>query len=501
MTPRPLQPAALAVALVAVACHRSTPSPSPDRPAGAAPSSSTLAASEPASTTIGAAKAPPTGPWTHGFAAFRGTVGAPGATAEVRLALERRGTTLEALYRAGDHGEPGESVKAVALHGEMKDTSRFVLEELVGVEGKGAIVEGRIVGEDRVEGTWKAREGDAPLPFAAARFAPLGAAGERFDASYEGRLGAASRIRAELYRAAEELRGSYRYGHSQRDLLLEGAVSEPDGSFALRETGDKGAVTGRIEGIFLGRDLALGRWSSRTNARTFPIHLQTAGRYAAVALEGGARVIADDILALSHCSGQDNGVFPRVINLAPPAAEAALNGALRDAAREHLVTIKDCEAAREEGVAPWTDLGYAVTPTRRGGFALQLDWFVNGGARGNHGRTCLVADTAAGKLVDLRTLLTAEARKKLGALLGEATLKFYGKTELSGVPLAADDVEVARAAVCAIPGALLLQLEPRPPGAGHNWDHVEVELPAKEARPLFEKSDLVTGLFEERPAP
>ncbi len=256
---------------------------------------------------------------------------------------------------------------------------------------------------------------------------------------------------------------------------------------------------GGFEGIFLGPELALARWSSRTNTRTFPIYLKGAGRYAAVTLEGGARVVADDILALSHCSGQDNGVFPRVVDLVPPAAEATLNGALRDAAREHLVSVADCEAARDEGVAPWTDLGYAVTPTRKGGFALQLDWFIKrGGATGAHGRTCVVADMARGTLVDLRTLLTAEGRQKLGSLLAAATLKFYDAADLARVPLAAEEVEVNRAAVCATPGGLLLQLEPRPAGPGHNWDHVEVELTAREARPLFEANPITDALFEER---
>ncbi len=497
MKPRPF----LLFALAAAACRSSTPSPSPDKASGSALVPAALASAEP-STTTGAVQAPPVGAWTHGFAAFRGTLGAPGATQEMRLALERRGATLEALYGPPDpvtSGARGEPVKAVALHGEMKDASRFVLEEQSGLETKGATAEGRLVGEDRVEGTWKGKDGDAPLPFTATRFAPLGGPGERFDASYEGRLGAASRIRAEMRRAGQALGGSYRYGHSQHDLLLDGAITEPDGAFSLRETGDKGALTGRVEGIFLGRDLVLARWSSRTNLRTFPLYLESAGRYAAVSLEGGGRVLAADILALSHCSGQDNGVFPRLVDLPSPAAEATLNGALRDAAREHLVSVKECEDAKDQGLAPWTDLGYAVTPTRRGGFALQLDWFVNGGARGNHGRSCVVADVAAGKLVDLRGLLTAEARKKIGALLAEATLKFYGAAELSRVPLAAEDVDVGRAALCAIPGALLLQLEPRPPGAGHNWDHVEVEVPAAEARALFEKSDLAGALFDERP--
>jgi len=489
----------LGLALFTAACHRPSPAPSPDEHPGAASSSVAMASAEPASAASAVAKAP-SGPWTHGFAAFRGTVGASGATREVRLALERRAGSVEALYGVLEHGEAGDSIKAVTLHGEMKDPSRFVVEEQLESPSKGALLEGRLIGDDRVEGAWRGKESDAPVPFAVTRFAPLAGAGadERFDGSFEGRLGAASRIRAELHRSAGELRGSYRYAHSQHDMILDGTVAAPDGSFALRETGDKGAVTGRIEGIFLGHDLVLGRWSSRTATHTFPIYLKSAGRYAAVALEGGARVIADDILALSHCSGQDNGVFPRVVDLAPPAAEATLNGALRDAAREHLVTIKDCEAARDEGIAPWTDLGYAVTPTRKGGFALQLDWFVNGGARGNHGRTCLVADTAQGRLVDLRGLLTTESRKKLGALLAAATLKFYEASELARVPLAAADVDVSRAAACAIPGGLLLQLEPRPPGAGHNWDHVEVELPAREALPLFEKNDLVDALFDER---
>jgi hypothetical protein len=35
-------------------------------------------------------------------------------------------------------------------------------------------------------------------------------------------------------------------------------------------------------------------------------------------------------------------------------------------------------------------------------------------------------------------------------------------------------------------------------GAGHNWDHVEVELSGREARPLFEASGLVDTLFGER---
>lgn len=484
------------------ACHRTAPTARPDQHPGSPAPSEALAPPERSSATPTPVKATPTGAWTHSFAAFRGAAGAPGATQEMRLALERRGATVEALYAAmdcSDSADPGAPIKATALHGEMKDTVRFVVAEDPETTTSGASLEGRILGDDHVEGTWKAKEGDAPVPFTAARFAPLGAESERFDRSFEGRLGAASHIRAELRRAGEELRGSYRYGHSQHDLLLEGTLAEPDSAFALRETGDKGALTGRIEGIFLGPELALARWSSRTNTRTFPIYLKGAGRYAAVTLEGGARVVADDILALSHCSGQDNGVFPRVVDLVPPAAEATLNGALRDAAREHLVSVADCEAARDEGVAPWTDLGYAVTPTRKGGFALQLDWFIKrGGATGAHGRTCVVADMARGTLVNLRTLLTAEGRQKLGSLLAAATLKFYDAANLARVPLAAEEVEVNRAAVCATPGGLLLQLEPRPAGPGHNWDHVEVELTAREARPLFEANPITDALFEER---
>ena len=74
----------LGFALLTAACHRPSPTPSPDEHPGAASSSVAMASAEPASAASAVAKAP-SGPWTHGFAAFRGTVGASGATREVRL--------------------------------------------------------------------------------------------------------------------------------------------------------------------------------------------------------------------------------------------------------------------------------------------------------------------------------------------------------------------------------------------------------------------------------
>jgi hypothetical protein len=436
-----------------------------------------------------------------GFAAFRGTLRGPandgGAPQEMRIAFDRRVGSLDALYGSKEPGEPGEQAKTITFHGEMLDASRFVLEEQAGVDTKGARVEGRFAGNDRVEGTWKGGEDDAGMLFSATRFAPLAGAGGAFDASYEGRLAKATRLRAELHRAGGALHGVYRYSPGRQDLHLNGTVSEPAGVFTMRETTDRGVETGRIEGIFLGRDLAFGRWSAPDLSRIFPVSLKAAGRYAPVALEGGGRVVPEDMLAISRCAGQDNGVFPRVADLASKPAETSLNRALREASRAHLVSAKDCEDAKQDdGIAPWTDVGYAVTTSHPGVFALQLDWFVNGGAHGNHGRTCLAADTTAGKLVDLGGLLTAEARKKLGGLLTEATLKYYGVTDLARVPLAAAAVDVGKAALCALPDSLLVQLEPRPPG--HNWDRIELELPAEEARPLFDKSDLADALFGQR---
>lgn len=488
----------LSIALLVTACPRSVPDASPEATFTAASSSVPHASAAASAPTPGSATtAAPTGPWAPGFAAFHGTLHGPSETQEMRLAFDRRGAVLEALYGSAQPGEQGEQVKTIAFHGEMRDRERFVLEEQVGVDTKGATVQGRFVGDDRVEGTWKGSEDATGFLFSATRFAPLAGLGDAFDASYEGRLGKATRLRAELHRAGTVLQGTYRYAPGRQDLQLHGTVTEPAGLFALRETTESGAETGRIEGIFLGRDLAFGRWSTPDHTRVFPISLRSAGRYAPVALEGGGRVMPDEILALSRCAGQDNGVFPRVTGLAAKAAETALNQALHEAARAHLVSAKDCEdAKKDEGIAPWTDVGYAVTATHPGVFALELDWFVNGGAHGNHGRTCFAADTTAGKLVDLRALLTPDARKKLGGLLSEATLKYYGVTELARVPLAKADVDVSRAALCALPGALLVQIEPRPPG--HNWDRVELELPAVEARPLFDKSDLADALFGER---
>lgn len=489
MTPRPLQ--LLVLATLAAACRRPVPDASADTTSTVAPSSSALGSAAPPASAE-ASTAAPTGAWAPGFAAFRGTLG---KTQEIRLAIERRGTSLHALYGSKEPGEAGEQARTTKLRGEMRDASRFVLDEQVGADAKGAVIEGRFNGRGHVEGTWKSKEDDAGLPFSAERFAPLLGAGDTFDAAYEGKLGNATRLRAELHRAGGKLHGVYRYAFSRQDLTLEGTISEPAGSFTLRETNAHGLVTGRIDGIFLGRDLALARWFAPDGERSFQIHLKTAGRYAPVALEGGGRVVAEDILSMSPCPGQDNGVYPRVTGLAAKPTEEALNRALRDTVHEHLVSLKECEDAKQDhGVAPWTDLGYTVTTTGKGVFAVELSWFVNGGALGKHGRSCFVASTASGKLTDLRRLLTPEGKKKLGGLLSEATLKFYGATDLAQVPLAAAAVGVGAAALCPLQGTLVVQLEPRPPG--HNWDHVEVEVVAKEARTLFEKSELVDALFE-----
>lgn len=469
--------------LLAGACDR----PSRD----AVPGTSGSRASETLATAAssGAAKPAPA-PEEHVFTGFRGTLG---HKQELRMALARSGTRLRALVGPGGAAAEGDKASISVLAGEMKDNTRFVLQE-----PKAASVEGRFVEGGRIEGSWKDPKSRKPLAFSAAPLAPFGPGDDAFDGSFEGQLGKKSRIRAELHRAGTTLNGLYRYARSRDDLKLEGTLTPSTGVFSLRETEPHGKLTGRLDGILIGRDLALGRWSSPDGKRSFDVELRPGRPYLPITtLQGGAKVLPEEDIREVSPGCRVELVYPKATGLASKEAEGKLNSALMTEAKRHGIDKEVCEGHQKEEMEWSAEVQSRVVPKGKGFFGVRFDWSAFlGGAHGTYGSSCFVADTGRGALVNLSALFAPDGKKELARLVNEALRKEHGVTDLTEAGFFVREAEISDGtALCVTAKGLTVEFQ-HYEVTPHVMPAPHVDIPAKDARTLFVKVDLTSAVFE-----
>jgi hypothetical protein len=438
--------------LLLAACDRGEP-PSPSPATSAALPAASASAATRAATLASSAPAGPSAPAGKGaeappkpeLLAFQGKIA---GQSDLRIALERTGSTLEGVYtRSGED---------VPLRGEMKDASRFTVTEVVPKGKKPATIEGRLDGA-RLVGTWK--EGATSRPFTAGPLDPFGSQRGKLDLTYLGSLGSKIRIRMRLTKNGSKLEGAYRYTRSKDDLRLEGTVSETDGKLDLRETNARGVATGRFQGVFLEPGLAFGRWSTPDGARSMLFSLRTGDAYPEiVALPGGAKIVPQEDYRERGPYCTASILYPQVTGSANKALEKQLDKALRAAAGDAELS---CEGA-SDALRFERDTTYRVTAVKPTRFAVELHFYdYEGGAHGMSGIACDVADREAGTLTPLTgKLLGADARKKLDALVNAALRTEHGVTKLTDAGFNDDEVSVgADTSLCVDGSNLVVQFQ------------------------------------------
>ncbi|MDB4994154.1 MAG: hypothetical protein JWM74_1586 [Myxococcaceae bacterium] len=421
--------------------------------------------------------------------AFAGTLG---SQSDARVLVDRRGD--EVVFTV----DTGSGLRS--LHGKVAGT-HFVATETAVAKGHQPITfEGQLMPQG-LRGTYKEPESKASLAFVGAALTTFDPA-PKFDETYTGALGAKIRIRAKLSRDGTKLSGVYRYARSKEDLVLAGTV-QPDGHFELTETTSKGVVTGKMEGLFLRRGDAAGRWSSPDGSKTFPMTLERGEGYPEiVTLTYGGKITPqeDRREPRPHCVLE--AIFPQVAGSKSKVAEAALNAKLL-ALGKHIssdVGLHDpstCEGASAE--MPYSvEAGFDVSDQRGRyvGLSFSVTGFT-GGAHGFGGSTCYVADLDTGNVIELSPLLSPAGRTKLGALTTEKLKKEHHVAKLTEADFFEDTVAVTpKTSLCLEPaGGLVVDFqdyEVTPHAVGPQ----SASFTKEEVRALFTKSEMTDALFK-----
>ncbi|HSQ66790.1 MAG TPA: hypothetical protein VLM85_26405 [Polyangiaceae bacterium] len=347
-------------------------------------------------------------------------------TGRFTFGLERRGGEARALFSADGRKPTWMRGQATASPGGF----HFVVDQPArndqpGLHAEGDVAHGAVTSLSVRDRDPKMK---TPLPTA---IEPL--ASPDFAQTYAGSLGPRLRVRAKLERKGSKLTGVYRYARSTQDLRLDGHV-DAGLVFALDERGEKGAVTGHFDGVLLGSDAALARWSSPDGKRTYPVTLAGGAAYPEIhPLAQGGRVVPQEKFTEVAPSCEDTRIVPALQGLPSASGQASINRALSAMADAFgpPLTRDDCKGATEE--LPYQhEQGYAVLGERPGyvGLQLSLEEFT-GGAHGNYAARCVVVDLAKSEVVRLGQQLTPVGRAKLESLVIASLQKQNGVTALS----------------------------------------------------------------------
>lgn len=415
------------------------------------------------------------------FLTYHATVGKKG---DARIALERAGDKIEGLVTLA-----GEELD---VRGEVKEGGKLTFAEVVPKGKSGVTFSGQIDGA-RLTGTWHDPKSKEDVPVTGGPLDALGPNDQAFEQTYMGSLAAHTRIRAKLKKAAGgKLSGVYRYSRSREDLKLEGTVNPADGRFELAETNAKGVRTGTIKGVFLQRDFLFGRWESPDGAKSFPLMLRQANAYPeVVTLAGGGKIIPQEDYKepSKYCSV--SFMFPQLVGSLAKEKEKTLNEQLRAAAGD--LKKESCADATED-LRYETETTYSVIAQRKQYVSLRYQFYTYaGGAHGMHGIQCSIADLGEGKLTKLSpTMMTPEGRKKLDALADAEIKKQFGAEDVFTNPVKVSD----ETTLCVEGDQLVVQFQVYEI-APYSMGAPEAKISAKDAYPLFQKSDLVDGLLKE----
>ncbi len=318
----------------------------------------------------------------------------------------------------------------ITFEGKMKDPSHFALDERVGKGRKGGHVDATYAEGGAVDLVVADPKAKAPLKLHALASTPFAATGdETFEQSYLGSLGSTLRVRVKWKRDKHLLSGIYRYTHSREDLKLDGTVVAGTGAFQLTEKNAKGTVTGRFSGLFLSRDVVIGRWYSPDRTRSFPLSMAQDQAYPqTVKLLGGETLSAQEDFS-------DRGKTCRATSLMPVfggfQTAPLLNDQLKKSAGPRVLTKDDCDGATDE--LPYEyEQSFTITGQKKGYVGLSLSSYeYTGGAHGMYGTSCVVADLANHALVPLGGLLSEDARNKLSTLVTADFQKQFGEKDLT----------------------------------------------------------------------
>jgi hypothetical protein len=415
------------------------------------------------------------------FLTYHATVGKKG---DARIALERAGDEVEGLVTLA-----GEELD---VRGEVKEGGKLTFAEVVPRGKSGVTFSGQIDGA-RLTGTWHDPKSKEDVPVTGGPLDAFGPSDQTFEQTYMGSLAAHTRIRAKLKKAADgKLSGVYRYSRSREDLKLEGTVNAADGRFELTETNAKGARTGTMKGVFLQRDFLFGRWESPDGAKSFTLTLRSATSYPeTVALAGGGKLVPQEDYKepSKYCSV--SFTFPQLVGSLARDKEKSLNEQLRAAAGD--VKKESCADASAE-LRYETETTYSVIAQRKQYVSIRYQFYTYaGGAHGMHGIQCSIADLREGKLTKLSpTMMTPEGRKKLDALVDAEIKKQFGPEDVFQNPVKVSDDTT----LCVEGDQLVVQFQVYEI-APYSMGAPEAKIPAKDAYPLFQKSDLVDGLLKE----
>lgn len=402
---------------------------------------------------------------------------------DLRIALDRdaKGVARGMAVASGE---------VVTLTGTWSQDGHVVLAQPVVGDKSGVSFDGRVEG-GRLVGEWRDPPAK-PMPIAATRLAPF-EAGRAFTHSYVGSLGATTRIRAQLtVKADGKASGVYRYPKSQANMTLLGKVDRSDGTFVLDESAPSGAVTGRIEGIFLGPEHVFARWTSPDRAKTFPVMLRDAPSYPEILpLGSGGKIVPQEDSFEEGRLCSITRMFPRLEGTAAGPREKALNAALK---REAGGLSKDGCQISEMDLRYEAETTYAVTAQRKTALGFRYQFYeFSGGAHGMHGISCPVADLKSDKLVKLTPKMLTTA--------GRATLLARIKKELLGKGSDAASFGITDIALgdettlCVDHDDLVVQFQVYEIGP-YAMGAPTVKVPRAAAHALFTPSPLVDVLFK-----
>lgn len=476
--------------LVVTACNKTNDVPSV---ADAAPATSTVAsASAPSASAPSATPRPAAESVQSVFAVYVGNVGKD----HVALGVERRGDEVHAAFVQG-YAVP------IDLDGKAKSDGSIAIVERGFLTRKGSKLDFKVDAKGALTGTLTDPKSKAPVKLALALGTPFTDKDETFEKSYEGSLGSSTRLRAKWKRDKHLLTGVYRYARSKEDLKLDGTVIASTGAFDVTEKNAKGTVTGKWQGVFVSPAIVVGRWSSPDGSKSYPIALTAGQPYPEiVAIAGGGKITPQEDYSERGKACRSSIVYPDFEGLPVKAVETALDSKLRTFAGVGApLKAEDCEGA-EEALPYDMETDYSISAQRTGFVGLEMTHYAfTGGAHGNWGAQCYVADLTSGRLVQLAKELSPEALGKLSKLTKAQLQKDNGDaTSLTEAGFFTDDPQVtADTNLCVRDdkGTLSLEVSFQPYEVGP-WamGAPTVQIPSSVAATLFSPGTMGAVIFK-----
>ena len=402
--------------------------------------------------------------------------------ASFRVAIERAGTDVRALFDAGT---------PLPLFGKMIDDTHFSAKSKVAKGEKAATLTGEL-GASSLKATFTDQSGKSQTLSSGSSSGLPGT----FDAELMGTIGKQF-VRMKLTRHAGTLSGIYRYASSASDLKLDGLVHD-DGRFELTEKSG-GKTTGKLVGAFATAGAVLAQWQSPDGAKVAAVSLEKGSGYPETRTYDNGLVVFPQERMIEGKRCKTDLVFLQVRGVADKAAAKALN----DFFHGDGTKAKTCEGPDDANMPDFETSEAYVLDTKKGRFVgvRRNGYAYTGGAHGGGGTQCDVIDSKTATHFKLAPKLSDAGRTKLGEMVAASLAKKFSVTKLTEAGFNEDTITLTKDSdLCLGDGWVEVDFDAYEIGP-YVLGPQEAQFPVAQVKDLFTKDDVTDALFGGGAAP